>query len=69
MISLLLLILDDRFVLIFSCVSVADAYALYKGRRRPSSALVLDSTDYDYGDYHYFHVSFSIAFSFYVMFV
>ena len=30
-------------------LSVADAYALYKGKRRPSSALVLDSTDFDYG--------------------
>jgi len=32
--------------------SVADAYALYKGRRRPSSALVLDSTDYDFDSFN-----------------
>ena len=29
--------------------SVENAYALYKGRRRPASALVLDSTANDYG--------------------
>ncbi len=34
--------------------SVENAYALYKGKRRPASALVLDSTENDYGEISWF---------------